>query len=67
MDDQLCHERHKRVDERLGRNENNIGKLFECVTQIRDDLTRRLPVWATLLLTLVFLLLGASLTKALGK
>lgn len=56
---ELC-SAHSGIDERLSNVEDETKKQWKILDQLRN----RLPVWATLVISLLTFLLGASVTYA---
>jgi hypothetical protein len=45
---------HSGIDARVGKNEKNIDAIYEILEKVRN----RLPNWATILLSVAFLVIG---------
>jgi len=53
---------HSGVDARVGQTEKDIGTLYEILDKVRN----RLPNWATILLSVCFLVIGWLIKSKMG-
>lgn len=54
---------HSGIDARVGQTEKDIGTIYEILEKVRN----RLPHWATILLSVTFLVIGWLIASKLGK
>lgn len=54
---------HSGIDARVGQNEKDIGTIYEILEKVRN----RLPYWATIVLSLAFLVIGWLVAYKMGQ
>ena len=54
---------HSGIEAKVGQNEKDIGTIYEILEKVRN----RLPHWATILLSVTFLVIGWLIASKIGK